>query len=47
MDYAYDFPTMNYKRWTDWWGTNNPVFPDNWNTGGTVVASLDSFLEFL
>ncbi len=18
--YAYDFPTMNYKRWTDWWG---------------------------
>ena len=39
--YAYDFSTMNYKRWTDWWGTFNPVFPDNWNTGGTVVASLD------
>ena len=38
--YAYDFPTMNYKRWTDWWGTGDPVFPDNWNTGGTVVASL-------
>jgi len=39
--YAYDFPTMNYKRWTDWWGTDRPEFPDNWNTGGTVVASLD------
>ncbi|HEY1804015.1 MAG TPA: hypothetical protein VGG45_06000 [Terracidiphilus sp.] len=38
--YAYDFATMNYKRWTDWWGTGDPVFPDNWNTGGTVVASL-------
>jgi len=32
---------MDYKRWTDWWGTGIPVFPDNWNTGGTVVASLD------
>ncbi len=41
--YAYDFPTVNYKRWTDWWGTDDPVFPDNWNTGGTVIASLDSF----
>ncbi len=39
-NYAYYFPTMNYRRWTDWWGTNNPVFPDDWNTGGTVVASL-------
>jgi len=39
--YAYDFPTMNYKRWTNWWGTGNPEFPDIWNTGGTVVAGLD------
>jgi hypothetical protein len=39
-NYAYSFPTMNYRRWTDWWGTNIPVFPDDWNTGGTVVASL-------
>jgi hypothetical protein len=44
--YAYDFATMNYKRWTDWWGTDNPVFPDNWNTGGTVVASLDNYASF-
>jgi hypothetical protein len=39
--YAYDFPTMNYKRWTDWWGTDNPQFPDDWDTGGTVVKSLN------
>jgi hypothetical protein len=39
-NYAYFFPTMNYQRWTDWWGTNNPRFPDNWNTGGTVLMSL-------
>jgi len=39
-NYAYYFPTMDYRRWTDWWGSNWPEFPDNWNTGGTVVASL-------
>ncbi len=38
--YAYYFPTLDYKRWTDWWGSGDPRFPDNWNTGGTVVASL-------
>jgi hypothetical protein len=41
-NYAYYFPTVNYRRWTDWWGTDNPVFPDNWNTGGTVLMSLDN-----
>lgn len=45
-NYAYFFPTMDYKRWTAWWGTDDPVFPDNWNTGGTVVASLDRFPGF-
>lgn len=39
-NYAYYFPTMNYRRWTDWWEGGPPVFPDNWNTGGTVVAAL-------
>jgi len=39
--YAYYFPTLNYRRWTDWWGSDRPGFPDNWNTGGTVLASLD------
>jgi len=43
--YAYDFPTMNYGRWTNWWGTNNPSFPDNWNTGGTVVESVNDGLS--
>lgn len=42
-NYAYFFPTIDYKRWTNWWGTNRPKFPDNWNTGGTVVASLNNF----
>jgi hypothetical protein len=41
-NYAYYFPAVNYRRWTDWWGTDNPQFPDNWNTGGTVVMSLGS-----
>jgi len=42
-NYAYYFPTVNYRRWTDWWGSDNPQFPDDWNTGGTVILSLDSF----
>jgi hypothetical protein len=45
-NYAYFFPTINYRRWTDWWGTNRPEFPDNWNTGGTVVASLNHLHSF-
>jgi hypothetical protein len=39
--YAYGFPNMDYKRWTDWWGTGNPEFPNDWDTGGTVVKSLN------
>lgn len=42
-NYAYFFPAVNYRRWTDWWGTDDPQFPDNWNTGGTVIMSLDNF----
>lgn len=45
-NYAYFFPAINYQRWTDWWGTDNPVFPDDWTTGGTVVMSLDKFPGF-
>jgi len=45
-DYPYYFPTMDYRRWTAWWGTNNPVFPNNWNTGGTLIMSLDQFPGF-
>lgn len=49
------FPTLDYTRWTAWWGRDSshehhegdesgatvyPKFPDDWNTGGTVVMSL-------
>ena len=36
-DYPYLFTTMDYSRWTNWWGTAHSVFPNDWNTGGTVV----------
>ncbi|HKF49898.1 MAG TPA: hypothetical protein VKB38_21225 [Terracidiphilus sp.] len=45
-NYAYYFPTMDYRRWTDWWGTPFPQFWDNWSTGGTVVMSLSNFPDF-
>ncbi len=35
-NYPYLFHTMDYGRWTAWWGSNKPEFPNNWNTGGTV-----------
>lgn len=35
------YPTLDYGRWTAWWGSNNPTFPNNWNPGdGTVVMSM-------
>lgn len=38
----YDYTLLDYGRWTAWWGTNNPVFPNNWNPGdGTVVMSMN------
>lgn len=37
---AYDYTRLDYGRWTAWWGTSNPVFPNNWNPGdGSVVLS--------
>lgn len=36
-DYPYLFPHLDYARWTHWWGTGHPVFPNEWNTGGTMV----------
>ena len=53
-DYPYLFTTMDYRRWTHWWGSNNPVFPDiwntpafpdNWNTGGTFDLWSDNSLN--
>jgi hypothetical protein len=38
------YPSLDYARWTWWWGgdpQSDPKFPDDWNTGGTVVLSLD------
>lgn len=49
-NYAYYFPTMDYDRWTTWWGTNDPEFPNDWTTGGTVIMSMDNqpgFFNFL
>ena len=34
-NYPYLFTTMDYERWTDWWGSKKPEFPNDWNTGGT------------
>ena len=34
------YPTLDYQRWTWWWGTWDPKFPNNWNPGdGSVVLS--------
>lgn len=37
------FPALDYKRWSWWWKgalNKSPRFPNDWNTGGTVVMSL-------
>lgn len=37
------YPNLDYSRWTAWWGGDpgrDPKFPNDWNTGGTVVMSL-------
>jgi hypothetical protein len=46
------FPTLDYKRWSWWWGgkgnpQTNPEFPNAWNTGGTVVMPLDTGLGYI
>lgn len=39
-------PNLDYKRWTDWWGTDNPEFSRDWNPGdGTVVMSEEIDLQ--
>jgi len=40
------YPGLDYKRWTWWWRGapgSDPVFPNDWNTGGTVVMALNRF----
>ena len=39
---VHPYPTLDYGRWTAWWGTNDPKFPNNWNPGdGTLVMSMN------
>jgi hypothetical protein len=39
------YTKIDTDRWTAWWGTNNPVFPNDWNPGnGTVVLSMPTAL---
>jgi len=34
--------TLDYQRWTWWWGKEQPTFPNDWNPGdGTVVMSMN------
>ena len=36
------YPTLDTARWTAWWGTNDPKFPNNWNPGdGSIVMSMN------
>lgn len=38
------YPTLDYQRWTWWWKGgpfSEPRFPNDWNSNGTVVMSLD------
>lgn len=38
---TYDYSKLDYSRWTAWWGTNDPKFPNDWNPGdGTLVMSM-------
>jgi hypothetical protein len=42
------FPTLDYGRWTAWWGgdpSHDPKFPSDWNTAGTVVMAMDNGLD--
>ncbi len=40
------YPTLDYSRWTAWWGTNDPKFPNDWNPGdGTLVMSMTRPLD--
>lgn len=40
------FPTLDYSRWTKWWGTGNPVFPNDWNPGdGSLITSMTRPLD--
>lgn len=34
------YPTLDYQRWTWWWGKGQPRFPNDWNPGdGSAILS--------
>jgi hypothetical protein len=44
------YPTLDYRRWTWWWGNNpdtDPQFPDPWVSDGSFVLPLDARLGFV
>lgn len=46
-DYPYLFTTMDYGRWTSWWGSGTPEFPNHWNTGGTFDLIMNNQVKGL
>ncbi|MDI3254705.1 MAG: hypothetical protein QJR10_07995 [Bacillota bacterium] len=43
------YPSLDYQRWTWWWKNGLlglPSFPNDWNTGGTVVMALNNLSGF-
>jgi hypothetical protein len=38
---------MDYGRWTDWWGSKKPEFPNDWNTGGTFDLIMKNHVHKL
>ena len=42
----YDYTKLDYARWTAWWGSTNPIFPNNWNPGdGSLILSMNRPLD--
>jgi len=40
------YPTLDYSRWTAWWGNKDPKFPNNWTPGdGSAVMSMTRPLD--
>jgi hypothetical protein len=40
------YPTIDAGRWTAWWGSNDPKFPNDWNPGdGTLVTHMNRFVK--
>ena len=38
---TFDYTKLDYGRWTAWWGSTDPKFPNDWNSGdGQVVLSM-------